>query len=140
MKKLLQFSLTVIAITILASCMKEGENTNQDIRTNYLGTWKCVQSGKISGSSQFTVTIKADDMNTSRINMFNFYNIGTSNSIYADVSTTAANSLNIPQQVHSSDYIKGSGNDVSTTKLVFDYTVDDGNAIDTISATFTKIQ
>jgi len=140
MKRIFQLTLTLCTAIVLVSCQKEESSTDQDIRTNYLGTWKCVQNSKATGSSQFTVTIKSDANNSSRINMINFYNIGTSDSIYADVSTTAANSLNIPQQVHSSDYIKGSGNDVSTTKLVFDYTVDDGNAIDTISATFTKIQ
>jgi len=132
-----------IAVTLLAllvSCTKEGEETNKDIRTDYLGNWKCTQTSKLNGNSQFTVNIKADANDDSKINMFNFYGIGANDSIYAIVSTTAANSLSIPQQTHSSDYIAGSGNDVSTTKLTFDYTVDDGNAIDTITAVFNKIQ
>lgn len=131
-----------IAVTLLAvmvSCNKE-EETNNDIRTDYLGTWKCTQTSKLNGSTQFTVNIKADANDDSRINMFNFYSIGVNDSIYALVSTTAANSLSIPQQTHTSDYIQGSGNDVSTTKLTFDYTVDDGNAVDTITAVFNKIQ
>jgi hypothetical protein len=132
--------LTLTLFSALVSCTKEEDNSNKDIRTDFLGTWKCTQTSKLNGSSQFTVNIKSDDNNASRINMFNFYNIGSVDSIYADVSTTAANSLSIPKQTHSSDDIIGSGNDVSTTKLTFDYTVDDGNAVDTITAIFNKIQ
>ena len=72
--------------------------------------------------------------------MYNFYAIGAANFIQADISTTAANSISITKQSFSSDFIEGSGNDVSISKLAFNYTADDGNVVDTLSAVFNKIQ
>ncbi len=133
-----QSILILTLLTALVSCTKEPE-TNKDIRTDFLGTWKCTQSSKLNGSSEFLVSIKIDSTHDSRINMFNFYNIGSSKKIYANISTVAAKPLSMPfQPTGSSEDIEGDGSDVSSTKLTFDYVVDDGNAIDSISAIFIK--
>lgn len=133
---------TLLILTLfsaLVSCTKE-EETDKDIRTDYLGNWKCTQTSKYNGISEFTVNIKEDATNGSRIEMYNFYAIGAANFIHADISTTAANSISITKQSFSSDFIEGSGNDVSSSKLTFNYTADDGNVVDTLSAVFNKIQ
>ncbi|MFZ9847646.1 MAG: hypothetical protein ACO3EE_05785 [Flavobacteriales bacterium] len=133
---------SLLAITLLSAlvfCTKEAE-TDKDIRADYIGNWKCTQTSKYNGTSEFTVNIKEDVANDSRIEMYNFYAIGSANFIYADISTTAANSISITKQSFSSDFIEGSGNDVSSTKLTFNYTADDGNVVDTLSAVFNKIQ
>ena len=131
--------LTLTLFSALVSCAKE-EDPDKDIRADYLGIWKCIQTSKYNGTSEFTVNIKEDAANGSRIEMYNFYAVGAANFIHANISTTAANSISIAKQSFSSDFIEGSGNDVSSSKLTFNYTADDGNMVDTLSALFNKIQ
>jgi hypothetical protein len=126
-------------ILLLAACQKDSSNADGDIRTDYIGTWKCVQNSKITGASEFTVSISKDTSNASRINIANFYKLGSNSKVYATVSTVAANTFDIPVQSVLSNYISGSGTEVNSTKLTFSYTVDDGNEVDSLTAVCTKL-
>ncbi len=125
-------------IALFSACQKDDTTDNTDIRTDFIGSWKCVQTSKITGASEFTVTITKDTGNDSRINLENFYKLGAY-SVYANISTVVAEALEIPVQTVQSNIIKGSGTQINDTKINFEYTVDDGNETDTLTAVFTKL-
>jgi hypothetical protein len=126
-------------IALFAACQKDDSTNDGDIRTDFIGSWKCTQTSKIIAPSEFTVTISKDTTNASRIKLWNFYKLGSNSEVYANVSTVAASALDIPAQSVQSNIIKGSGTQINTTKINFTYTVDDGNETDTLTAVFTKL-
>ncbi len=136
MKKLF---VSIFAVLLLAACQKENSTTKTDIRTDFIGSWKCAQTSKVIAATQFTVTITKDTANDARIKLWNFTKLGDNYNVYANVSTVAASALDIPVQTVKSNVIKGSGTEISTSKINFTYTIDDGNAIDTLTAVFTKL-
>ncbi|MCX6182530.1 MAG: hypothetical protein NT150_11455 [Bacteroidetes bacterium] len=131
--------LVIFSVIFLAACQPEDDYINNDIRQDFIGSWKCVQTSKLIPTSEFTVTIKKDTALTGRIHLYNFTKLGVNNSVYATISTVNVSAINIPAQSVQSNVIQGSGTQISTTKLNFEYTVDDGNETDTLTAVFTKL-
>ncbi|MFM7021554.1 MAG: hypothetical protein ACKOXB_01145 [Flavobacteriales bacterium] len=131
--------LLFCSVLLLAACQPDDGNTDTDIRTDYVGSWKCVQTSKLIPTTEFTVTIVKDTANSSRIKLYNFTKLGSNSSVYANISTVAANEIEIPTQSVQSNIIKGSGTQVNANKLNIEYTVDDGNETDTLTAVFTKL-
>ncbi len=131
--------IALCGILVLAACQKDDGINDGDIRADFIGSWKCTQTSKIIAPSEFTVTITKDTTNASRIKLSNFYKLGSSSGVYANVSTVTASAIDIPVQTVQSNIIKGSGTQINTTKINFTYTVDDGNETDTLTAVFTKL-
>ena len=137
--KTLKLLFVICTVMVLAACQKDEDYINNDIREDFIGSWKCVQTSKLIPTSEFTVTIKKDSNLTGRIHLFNFTKLGVNSSVYATISTVNVSEVNIPIQTVQSNIIQGSGTQVNDTKINFEYTVDDGNETDTLTAVFTKL-
>jgi hypothetical protein len=112
------------------------DTDNGDNRNAFIGTWSVNETSKLIGSRTYTVTVEKDTEFPQRVNMYNFYALGT-DSIVANVSSVYTNTITIPFQTLLGNYIGGTGT-LANNKISFDYTVDDGNAIDTVKAVYSK--
>jgi len=107
-----------------------------DPRANFVGTWSCNETSHLNGSSAFSVGITLNQNNTAQVLLSNFYQIGTSQSIYGIV---ANNNVTVPGQTVNTLNIRGSGNiNSSHNQITWNYYVNTGADIDTCSAVFSK--
>lgn len=140
MKKTFRYLLLLSAITsFLISCDPDGTNPPDDTdpRDKFVGSWSCSENSNQMGTSTFTVNISLNTGNSSQIHCANFYQLGTSQKVYAVV---AGDNATIPSQSVSGVSVRGSGSIASNnTKINWNYYVDDGADIDTCTAVFTKL-
>ena len=138
MKKII-FGLSLLLNMLLISCKDDNLNNNEvDIRNEFTGNWLVIEKSKIVGERNFEITINKDPTVDNKINIRNFYALGNSDSVFANVSTVEINTFIIPYQLVRNNGINGNGA-LSDNNIEMVYYVDDGNSIDTISATFTRV-
>ncbi len=140
-KKLL---LTLISGTLLlsifiSSCQKDEEAeptpTVTDARDNYAGNWTCDETSKQNGRSTYAVNITKSSTNSAQVFLNNFYNLGSTNYVYADVS---GSTITIPSQTFSGNTAWGSGTLIGPSAINFTYYVFDGAVTDTVTASYSR--
>lgn len=127
-------SIVFLAL-ILASCADEEPIVPEvDPKDKFIGTWNVKEEigGSVTGNYPSTVT--KDSTNTSRILIYNIFNLGAAQRVQALV---ANNTLDISQQTITGISIAGSGT-YSGTGFILNYTSDDGSGAQTVKATYTK--
>jgi hypothetical protein len=140
MKNISLLFLVLIASTILLldSCKKEDNtppDTTTDVRDKYTGTWHCIETVNKKDTSKFDVTINKDANNSAQILLNNFYNLGVGNYVTGIVADPK---VNIPSKKISTFTVSGDGTYVSSTKMTWNYKVNDGANTTSYYADFTK--
>jgi hypothetical protein len=130
MKKIIVV-LLIIPIFFLASCEKDEK------RTSVIGTWQCVEVGTVSTPNPYFVDIAYDYNDTTRLILYNFYNIGYSSEIIAEYE---GNKITLISQVVGGYSFVGEGVVSSNYKEIeWQYEVDDGSGmIDYVSAVYSR--
>ncbi len=122
------------------------EEVEGDQRDRFVGSWTVSETRtKLVGTRSYTVKLEKDTGFPNLVNLYNLYLLGeNTDSIRANVSSVEVDVITIPNQatVDSTYLIGGSGTMLDTNNITFNYTVDDRtgiNGIDTVSATFVKV-
>ena len=113
------------------------DDVNGDDRDAFIGNWSVNETSDSLGIRNYTVQIEKDSSFPQRVNIYNFYALGTEDSIVANVSTVSPNTITVPYQTLSGNYIGGTGT-LASGKITFEYTVVDGNDSNNVKATYIK--
>ena len=107
-----------------------------DVRAKYNGSWVCAENSKLFGQQTYSVNIGNDPNNSSQVLISNFYHFGydAQDRAYAVVTS---GTISVPNQAVCGHTIWGSGK-LSGSKINWNYYVNDGADIDTVSAVYTK--
>ena len=126
----------IIFIAILpSSCKTDDLILENDTRDGFIGEWAVKETNSIfnNDSRNYLIEITEDADYGERINIFNLYQLGYSDSIFANISAIDKNSVIIPSQIIDLNTIEGLGV-LSKNEIDFTYYVHDGNEIDTVTA------
>lgn len=129
--------LTLFVSLLFTSCEEDSIDLDADVRDEFIGNWLVVENSSILGLRSFEVDIVKDKVNGSQINISNFYKLGNSDSLYANISAVESNTITIPSQTVSNHSINGNGV-LSGNEIEIEYVVLDGNDIDSVTAMFTR--
>ncbi len=124
----------MMMIASFDACQKDTETdpaVSPADRDKFIGIW-ITQSTGTTPPLNFTMTIYRGTSSASQILIKNFEGEGSSTTTIGEIS---GNSISIPQQVVASDTIQGSGTYNNNNTLTLNYTLRDGIAVDTRSAT-----
>lgn len=136
MKNIFKISLAILSFTII-SCQQEENEEGKDARDEFTGNWLVLENGQQQGIRSFEANIVKSVTSTEEINISNFYKLGDEDTVVAKISTVEATTFIIPIQTVSGHFINGTGA-LSGDEIEMVYYVNDGFAIDTLSATFTR--
>jgi len=109
----------------LISTCKQDKSTNPGGVSGFEGVYRVRENCTVNGYSGYTIKIQASG-GTNQVYIYNFFNIGTSKYIYAEVDGML---LHIQPQTFSGFTVYGSGN-VSGSNLTIEYKIDDGVTLD----------
>ena len=128
-----KYFLSVIflsGILLIGSCAIITDDESDDI-AKYIGTWNVNdQPARLN----YTVTIVANPSNTAEILLNNFADLGS-----AAVGLVVGNSVVIDNQSLGSGYsVSGTGSYINSTKLEFNFELNDGIDIESRKAIFSK--
>lgn len=134
--KTLRFTkvIIVLAVTIaVISCKKDEPNEVVDSRDVFAGTWN-VSDHQIS-KANYQVRIYKDENNSDKVWLINFH--GTTDTAFAYISNKE---ITLSPQEMSTTHLHtgGSGLMTGTTKIDFEYYINDGAQQDTITAVYLK--
>jgi len=145
-KNIFRFALVAAFVSTIISCQKNDETTPSPgggggsttlARDKFLGTWHVTSHHSPSGQTLYwdmTVVASTDTSNKDEIFLDNFDQIGSTNFVRANVSSS---NFTIPQQTSAGSSFNGSGT-YSSGNLSFNYIADDGVQIDSVTATAHK--
>lgn len=136
MKKLISLSILIASFTFM-SCEEEEKSSDADIRDEFIGNWLVFENSKLLGIRSFEVDIVKSQNNNEQISISNFYKLGVNDTTNANVSSVQSTTFIIPIQTVSGHFINGTGA-LSGDEIEMVYYIDDGNDVDTVSATFTR--
>lgn len=136
MKNTFKLSLFCAFLSTFVAC--EIDEDDGDTRDVFEGQWNVSETSKLLGNRNYLVDIESSTSHGSRINLFDFYKLGFSDSVYATVSAILSETATIPSQILHGHEINGSGTLVNDNLINFTYYVDDGNDIDTVEAAYTR--
>lgn len=127
--------LFLIAISFIIISLSSCEEDNIS-SSSVIGTWKCMEYSNIYSPNPYFVDIIRETYDTTLIRIDNFYNLGYGKEITAQLD--GSNIIIQPQSVDGFS-ISGTGEISSNYKQIeWDYTVDDGSAIDIVNAIYTR--
>lgn len=112
-----------------------GPGPVSDDRNVFVGLWSVTENSSIFGQSVYDSEIQKNSADADNIAIDNFYQLGLEVITQAEVN---GSQLAIPQQTITQKTIVGSGELVDKNTIHFDFTVDDGAAIDTVIAIYTR--
>lgn len=136
--KLAYLLLLTISVFTIACETDEDPVEDTDVRDRFIGRWNCTEESQINGERTFFVDIDYDTTSIDKIELINFYDMGTSSFVLGEISTTNEEAINIPAQDLDGLTVQGSGTMENNDLLLFNYLVDDGLELDSISATFIR--
>ena len=123
---------------LFISCEDDGLNNSEvNINNEFAGNWLVREKSKMVGERNFEVNIEKEPSEFNKIKIWNFYALGNSDYVFANISTVEMNTFTIPYQVVRNNGIDGNGV-LLDNKIEMIYYVDDGNSIDSVTATFTR--
>jgi hypothetical protein len=126
----------VLAFSLLlftTGCEKTEPDINTDDREKFIGTWNAISTGP-GGTRNFTLVIVASNSAPDQIILKGFDGGSANSNLPALVN---GNNLAIVTTVISGETIAGSGS-YSNGTLNFDFTVDDGQTLESRTCTATK--
>jgi hypothetical protein len=138
MKRIFGYAILFAAMaSFMISCDPNNNPPDDtDPRDKFVGSWTCAENSTQNGTSSFTVNVSLNSGNSSQILMANFYQLGSSKTVYAVV---AGDNATAASQTVGGVTIKGDGSiTTNDTKMNWNYTANDGADIDTCTAVFTK--
>lgn len=125
-------------VALLSSCEADDFLPEDgDSRTVFVGNWSVTENGTYTGSKNYLLEIEKNVENGARINLWNLYKLGTTDSVVASVSAIQSNTMTIPTQDVLNHTIFGQGT-INNDIINLTYYVNDGNAIDTVTAVFSR--
>ena len=133
------YGLFLVMGMLVFSCTPDKEDDppspTTDARDKYVGRWLCNETGKVAGSTSYTISISKSTSSSSEILIDRFYDLQAQ--ARASVS---GNNINIPyQQLGTIGFASGSGNLSSGgTNLSMSYTTNVGGNKDTCMANCSK--
>lgn len=86
----------LIVFLALGGCEEDIIPDLEDARDAFIGTWTCTDYPGKSQSSAYTVEITADTYNSSRVLIYNYFQLGYEVAPYAVV---AGNTITVPEQL-----------------------------------------
>ncbi len=120
------FVLAAFAATMFSACAPDDDNVELDERDKFTGSWTCRDTSYTDASLRtYGVTVEKSGEGN-QILLRNFYQLGSSNSVTAEVS---GNSIVVPSQVVDDYTINGSGV-FSGQKFSITYSATLGSATD----------
>lgn len=131
---------TIILLFAVTSCELTDEPVNEDDRERFLGDWNCQEYLEGQPQISYTVTIKADPTDSSRIILENFAYIGFNEP--PPYGIVDGPYVNVPTQKVCFDQsitIGGSGQSVSKNEQQWEYTVEIGGDSFHYTALFRRI-
>lgn len=138
MLKSIHWKKLVLAIVpaafFIVSCQPDEQEPTDD-RDKFVDVWHVVEQSSQIGTTNYDVHINLSTTNTSQVLMENFYNVGFSFKAVANVS---GSNLTLNSQTYNGAQLQGSGSMSGNNTINMNYTVDDGSAVDTCTATFTR--
>lgn len=139
MKRLIPFalSLTLFGTLLLSSCAKDDEPepegpVSTDPRARFHGHWYISENSTQTGTATYYVDI-TDSSNASFVQLAYIYGYNTK--VRATVN---GNTLTIPSQIVEGNNVSGTGTLSSANQINMSYWVNQGSAIDTVTAVLTK--
>lgn len=127
--------LMICGIYLLAGCAKDSSGpSGSDPRASYLGSWSV---NEIHTKLTYDVTITADTGKTG-VFISNFGAAGNSVKAHAVISGTEIGISPGNQTMSNGWIIDGSGTMSGTTKIEWNYTINDGANLVFSQATYTK--
>lgn len=135
-RKIIYLSILILSIGACTPDENLVDNSPKDDRDPFIASWQCKENSKLNGSTTFTVQISKDETYENIVKIANFYLFG-----YDDLATANVTGkiIRIPKQTFCNHQIQGEGYiDNSGTTINWEYTVDDGSAIDSCTAIYIK--
>ena len=128
---LLQTLLVLAILFIFQSCVVEDDTPFTDPREKFLGTWNVNdQSGRIN----YLVNIANDPAQSAQVILYNFADMGAS----ASGLVVGSKIIVDKQDVGNGFLANGTGTYISSSKLEFEFLLDDGIDIEKRVAVFSK--
>ncbi len=131
--------LFLVVSQVFFSCATESTNPDPsptDARSKFLGRWSVNETWT---KQTYVATISADPNSTDGVFISNFGNTGSSgNPAGAKVSGNSI-SLDPNQTIGSGWIINGGGSMSGTTKISWNYTINDGATLINAIATYTRL-
>jgi hypothetical protein len=138
--KLLTTLISAFLTTILLSgCTKETTNPDpspSDARSAFLGNWSVNETWT---KLTYTVTISADPNSTNGVFISNFANSGSSGIPAGAAVSGTSIELDPDQTIGDGWIINGGGSLSGTTKINWNYTINDGATLIYATAVYTKL-
>lgn len=130
-KSLLLFAFLILLLT--TGCEKTEPDIITSDRDKFIGTWNAVSTGA-GGTRNFTLVIVASNSAPEQIIMKGFDGGSSTSSLPANVS---GNDISIITTIISGETIAGTGA-YNNGSLSFDFTVNDGQTVESRTCTATK--
>ena len=131
--RILKLFIVIFITSVFISCKKDDTTEVIDSRDAFVGTWN-VSDHQIT-KANYQVRIYKDATYSEKVWLINFH--GTTDTAFAYVSDK---NVTITSQALSTTHLNtgGSGLMTGTTKIDFEYYINDGAQQDTIQATYQK--
>lgn len=130
-----KYFLALVPVAFFALGCQPDEQEPVDDRDKFVDVWHVVEQSSQIGTTNYDVHINLSTTNTSQVLMENFYNVGFSFKAVANVS---GSNLTLNTQTYNASQLQGSGSMSGNNTINMNYTVDDGSAVDTCTATLTR--
>ncbi len=140
--KLIKNLAGILSVILLVTSCEFGEEINPDNsgdpRDNIVDTWRSTELSAIYGKSNYLVDISKEPLDSTKVVLSNFYNLGVDTEVKG---TLDGYKINIYVQVVNGNEISGEGTIAGDLSAIdFVYEVDDGSGEkDNVSAEFKRI-
>lgn len=143
MKTLSRFFLVLAGFTALFITACEpltNDPASGDIRDDYTGVWKFVESFKSTQGQTYLVTIVKDPTNSSQVILQNFGNPGSDNNTAIGIVTSSQIVVSRQTLTNTSWIVEGSGSfsNAAKTTMNWAFSITAGGSKDDYTATVTK--
>ncbi|MCK9204639.1 MAG: hypothetical protein M0P58_09440 [Bacteroidales bacterium] len=138
MKKSISFTIPCLFMLscLFVSCAKDTGNNSDptNARAKYLGKWSV---SEVWTKLSYEVTISADPNSESGVFIYNFANTGSSGTPAGALISGTTITLD-PDQTIGEGWIVNGGGIYSNSKIIWNYTINDGATRIDATATYTK--
>lgn len=117
------FLLMLLSLLMFSSCDEILNPDTQSSVDKLKGIWLVAETSSEFGQQQYQVEFSEDETDSTRMNVFNFFGLGTWSSVSVDVDNQT---LTIPSQTEEGYIITGSGTvDDGFTQVNLSFTVEE---------------
>ena len=127
--------LAMLPVAFFAISCQPEETGPTDDRDKFVDVWQCVEQSSQINQTTYDVHINLSTTNTAQVLLENFYNVGFS---FKAVATVSGSNLTLANQTYNGSQLVGNGSMNGNNSINMSYTVNDGSAIDTCTATLTR--